>query len=167
MPIMSIVLLRHLVCIILAAAVTAGCGFKLRGAGTVRVSEAISTVAINGGNQALTERLAAELADNGITVANDPDGVAVIRFARADYTRQTRDTNADGIASRYDYRYEVDFEVRDAQADILLPSAEISQTRTLDYDASRELEFEENEAFLREEMEQQIVLQILRYLERI
>ena len=70
----------------------------------------------------------------------------------------------------YDYIYTIDYSVTDSEGAILQPLATLSQHRTLDYEPdhySRALAIEEEEEFLKQEMQQEIILQLLRRLSHI
>ena len=75
--------------------------------------------------------------------------------------------DADGLATGYDYIYTVDYNVTGSEGAVLQPLATISQHRTLDYKPAQALAIEEEEEFLKQEMEQEIILQLLRRLGRI
>ncbi len=156
---------KRLLLLILSLTLVTSCGFKLRG--NFEMSEAISQISIEGGTRDLVELITELLNDSGSTVVPAESGVATLLITRSDYERLVRDKDADGLATGYDYEYNVDFNVVDADGIVLLPASSITQLRTLNFDPTELLENEEEEEFLREEMEKEIVLQILRRLSRI
>ena len=158
-------MLKRFVLMIVAASLISGCGFKLRGDFTM--PEALSTVSIEGGNLQLNEQLTAYLERSGASVVDSGEDSTTIVFTRTEFDRTPGTTNADGLATGYNYEYIVDFEVNDAEGENLLPNSTINQFRSLSYEAGNELEVEREEEFLREDMEQDISLQIMRRLARL
>ncbi len=142
-----------------------GCGFKLRG--SYQLSTALIQLSIEGGKRELVERLTRILMDNGITVVDAGSDSPTLILSRSEFNRKTVGTDADGIATEYEYNYHVDFRVSDVNGEVLLPLSSISRFNTLNYDVGNELEIEEEEKFLKESMEKDIVLQIVRELSRI
>ena len=105
--------------------------------------------------------------DNGITVVDAGADSPTLTLSRSEFNRRAVVTDADGIATEYEYTYHVDFKVSDVNGEVLLPLSSISRFNTLNYDVGNELEIEEEEEFLKESMEKNIVLQIVRELSRI
>ena len=158
-------MLNRFVLMIIAASLISGCGFKLRGDFTM--PESLSTVSIEGGNLQLNEQLKAYLERSGSNVVDNRDESTTIVLTRTEFDRKVGTTNADGLATGYNYEYIVDFEVNDAEGTNLLPSSTLNQFRSLSYEAGDELAVEREEEFLREEMEKDISLQIMRRLARL
>ena len=158
-------MLKRFTLFFIAATLVSGCGFKLRGDFTM--PEALSTVSVEGGNLALNDQLKDYLERSGSTVVDNRDESATIVLSRTEFERDVATTSSDGLATGYNYQYIVDFEVLDAQGEVLQPRATINQFRSLNYEAGNELEVEREEEFLREEMEKEISLQIMRRLARI
>ena len=131
------------------------------------MSEALTQVAIDGGDRELNTRLNETLSNSGSTVVPIGGSSPVIVITRSEYERDVRTRNANGIATGYDYTYTVDYNVVDANGETLQAPASLTQRRTLEYDPENELEAEDEEEFLREEMEKELVLQMMRRLARI
>ena len=142
--------------VLIGLSLLSGCGFKLRG--SYQLSTALSQLSIEGGKRELVERLTGILMDNGITVTDAGADSPTLILSRSEFTRKAVGTDADGIATEYEYTYYVE---------VLLPLSSISRFKTLNYDIGNELEIEEEEDFLRESMEKDIVLQIVREFSRI
>ena len=158
-------MLNRFVLMIIAASLISGCGFKLRGDFTM--PESLSTVSIEGGNLPLNEQLTSYLERSGSTVVNNGEESTTLVLTRTEFERKVATTDANGLATGYNYQYIVNFEVNDAEGTNLLPNATINQFRSLSYEAGDELTVEREEEFLREEMEKDISLQIMRRLARL
>ena len=156
---------KRLLLLLLSLTLVTGCGFKLRG--NFAISEALNQVAIEGGQRSLVEQLTDILQDSGSTVVASGESIPVIVITRSEYEQELHSTDTEGLATGFDYVYYVDFKVHGSEGEILLEPASITQRRNLDYEAGNELEVEEEEEFLKEEMEKEIVLQIMRRLARI
>ena len=141
------------------------CGFKLRG--QFDLPDYVQPMFIETRDLDLKESLTDAFNQSGITVVEDPEGAAVLRLIRSEFKREVRTTDASGRATAYTFRYEVDFEVDDNEGGLLRKNQSIIQTRFLDYDPNEELQAEEEEEFLRDEMEQEIGLQLLRRISRM
>lgn len=156
---------KRLILIIISLTLLSSCGFKLRG--NFRMSPALSTITVDGGDRDLRELIIDQLERSGSQVVDAGGGAATLLITRNDFDRTVRTKNADGLATGYDYRYTVDFSVTDAEGENLQSPDSIIQQRTLNYDPEETLEVEEEEDFLREEIEKEIVLQLMRRLSRI
>ena len=152
---------------IIGLALVAGCGFKLKG--NFEVSSLLAEVSIKGDDRELLETLAGYLERSGsaIITTDQDDQFVTINITKSDYIKQTVSTDAVGVATGYDYNYNVEFEVIGKDGTTLLPSSVINQLRSLNYEAGNELEVEEEEAFLKEGMINEIALQMMRRLSRI
>ena len=151
--------------VLIGLSLLSGCGFKLRG--SYQLSTALSQLSIEGGKRELVERLTRILMDNGITVVDAGADSPTLILSRSEFNRKAVVTDAEGIATEYEYTYYVDFKVSDVNGEVLLPLSSISRFKTLNYDVGNELEIEEEEEFLKESMEKDIVLQIVREFSRI
>ncbi|MEM7195190.1 MAG: LPS assembly lipoprotein LptE [Pseudomonadota bacterium] len=148
-----------------ASALLTGCGFKLRG--QFNLPPSVSPMFIEGGDFELKEALEDGLRQNEVAISETPDGSAVLRMLRSEFERNVRTTDSQGLATGYTYRYNVEFEIEDNRGTLLRRNQKIQQIRSVDYDPSEQLQVEEEEEFLKEEMEQEISLQILRRLSRL
>ena len=156
---------KRLILLILSLTLITSCGFKLRG--TYEMSSALSQIFVDGGNREIREQLIKRLEQSGSSVVSNGDDAPTLFIIKSDFERILRSTDADGIATGYDYRYELDFSVEDNDGTVLQPPSSIFQQRSLDYDPENNLAAQAEEEFLREEMENEIVLQIMRRLSRI
>ncbi len=168
---------KRLALLILSLTLVTGCGFKLRG--NFELSPALSQISIAGGNRSLNEQLREQLREqrheqlgqrrqqSGSAAAEaDSDG-ATLFISKSEFQRTVRTVDKNGLATSYDYIYTIDYSVTDSEGAVLQPLATLSQHRTLDYQPAQALAIEEEEEFLKQEMQQEIILQLLRRLGRI
>ncbi len=154
--------LQALVSLALAALVTAGCGFQLRG----QAQLPFETLYIPGGSP-----LAVELKRN-VAVASRTRLVDSVGDAQAvlGFTTELRDKvilsfNTAGRVSEYQLRYRVGIRVTDPKgAQVYLPTSEILLTRDMAYSDAQVLAKEAEEALLYRDMQSDMVQQILRRL---
>jgi LPS-assembly lipoprotein len=143
----------------------AGCGFKLRG--NFDMPPFLDQVSIEGGERDLTDLLETRLTDSGSTVVPPGSDQPTIIITRSELERKVRTRDANGLATGYTFLYTVDFTVTDGVGGVLSKPASISQVKTLEFDPEQVLQAEREEEFLVEEMEQDIVLQLMRRLVRL
>jgi LPS-assembly lipoprotein len=156
---------KRLVLLLLSFTLLTSCGFKLRGSFDMPAS--LSQVVIVGGERELVSTLSEMLVKSGSTILESGSEAASINIIKNEYEREVLTSSADGIASSYQFRYLVDFTVTDAAGKVLQPSISVNQVRSLNYEAGNELAIEDEVAFLKEGMEQEISLQIMRRLSRL
>lgn len=156
---------KYLVATLVTLSLLAGCGFKLRG--NFEMPPILDQVSVEGGERDLNDQIKATLTKSGSEVVAAGSKVPTIQISRSDYERQVRTRDADGIATGYTFYYTVDYRVTDGKGEILQPAASISQVRTLEFDPEQVLQAEREEVFLRDEMEEEIVLQMMRRLARL
>ena len=157
---------RRLILIIACISLLSGCGFALRG--NITLPPSLLQMAIVGDDPEMIDRLEDSLRTNGVTITDtDSDEASVLNLNRSEYEREVRTTDANGLATSYTLIYKVEYDVTSSQKDKLQSNQKISQTRVFDYDPLQQLQADEEEEFLREEMQKEIVLQLLRRLSRI
>jgi len=157
---------RRLLLILTCFSLVSGCGFALRG--NVTLPASLNKLALIGGEQELNQELEDALEVAGVTIVDEGDETAsTMTFSVAELEREVRTTDANGLATAFDLRYRVAYDVRDSAGEELQINQTLIQTRVFDYDPLQQLQAEEEEQFLREEMRQELVLQILRRLSRI
>lgn len=156
---------KRLLLILIGLSLLSSCGFKLRG--SFHLSAQLSEISIEGTERELVERLTAILASNDVTVTAAGSGSPTLSLSRAEFSKETVSADATGIATEFEYTWLVEFSVVDANGEVLLPQSSISVFNTLEYNPDDEIEFEEEEKFLKEEMEKDIALQIVRALVRL
>lgn len=156
-------LFRVAVTLLVGATLISGCGFHLRG--KVPLSDKLATVYVDGDNRQLVEALKKGLRFAGAEVATEPtEATAVLDLVEANYERKVRTVDSRGLATRYQLFYTVVFEVRDSSGETLLAQSRLRQDRDLEFDSTQLLQKVNEEEFLREDMETELVQQILRQL---
>ncbi|MGB5708186.1 MAG: LPS assembly lipoprotein LptE [Arenicellales bacterium] len=157
---------RRLLLILTCFSLVSGCGFHLRG--NVDIPDSLTTMAVSGKDPDLVDELEDALESAGVNVTNTEDkSAAVLLLTQTDYEREVRTTDASGLATSYDLRYRIGYDVLSGSGDELQINQRIVQKRVFEYDPLLQLQSEEEEEFLREDMRKEIVLQILRRLSRI
>ncbi len=156
---------KRLVLILLSLTLLSSCGFKLRG--NFEMPASMSQVVVNGGERELVDQLKELLVKSGSTVLDKGAEAASINITKDEFEREVLTSGSDGIASSYTFRYLVDFNVTDAEGKVLQKSVSLNQIRNLTYEAGNELEVENEAEFLKEEMERELSLQIMRRLSRL
>ncbi len=143
-----------------------GCGFALRG--KVDLPAQLDSVLVTGSDREATSLLKRALRGSGAAIVDsDEDATAVLDLINSEFSRDVRTTDSNGRATAYTLRYKVDYDVREPDGEEIQINQSLSQTRFLAYDPLQELQSEEEAEFLQEEMQEEIVLQILRRLSRI
>lgn len=157
---------RRLLLILTCFTLVSGCGFALRG--NVTLPAALNTLSITGGEPELVDELENALEVAGVSIVDEgTEGASSMRFTLAEFDREVRTTDSNGLATSYDLRYRVGYDVRDTDGEELQINQTLVQKRVFDYNPLQQLQSEEEESFLKEEMRGELVLQILRRLSRI
>lgn len=147
---------------IVLVTLVSGCGFHLRGnyplPDILKLTHFVGSTDIEF-NQLLQERLEKQGAQ--IVEKDQATAALIITDLKNDQEVLTKDGS--GSASSYEFTYEVEYNVYDAQgAPLFEKDKKAKQTRILNYNASEELQFEEEKEFLLEDMREEVILQILR-----
>jgi len=159
-------MIRRLLLILTCFSLVSGCGFHLRG--NVDIPDSLRSIAVSGGDPDLVDELEDALESAGVNVTDTEDkSAAVLLFTQTEFEREVRTTDADGLATSFQLHYRVGYDVLSSSGDELQINQRIVQKRTLEYDPLLQLQAEEEADFLREDMREEIVLQILRRLSRI
>ncbi|MEE9446327.1 MAG: LPS assembly lipoprotein LptE [Arenicellales bacterium] len=156
---------RSIILFILAASLfSAGCGFHLRG--KINVPDSLLRMHIAGNDVELIEKVGDALAFSSVAIVDEADGVAVLDMSKTTYEKEVNATNGNGIATSYKLNYTVDYDIIDAQENSV-QKHQLSQSRVLAYDVANILLFEREEAFLKEDMQKELVSAMLRRISRI
>ena len=156
---------NRLISVLVLVSFSTGCGFHLRG--NVVMPASLNNVHIIGGEADFNEGLAAELKRAGSNVVATDKDSATLRIDNLAYLNSVSKTDASGRATGYTYHYTLEYSVVDANANVLQAPVAIHQERTQEYDPNQVLQAEQEEAFLKEEMEKDLVLQLVRRLSRL
>jgi LPS-assembly lipoprotein len=152
--------------VLLGAVLVAGCGFHLRG--KVDLAPSLLEPYIRGPDPDINDLLADALEfSDARPVADESIASSVIDMYFARFARDVRTLDSRGLATGYVLRYRVEFRVVDADGEVLLPDAVIDMRRNFNYDANEVLQKEDEEEFIREDMQREIVQRMLRMLASI
>ncbi len=152
-----------LVTIVSLAFIVSACGFHLRG--KVELSKSLSNLYIESTDPALQAKVEDVLRFSGSTPVSDKSASsAVLQLSDINYDRIVRTVDSRGKITGYTLRYRSKFEVFDKAGESVLKSAPILLTRDFAYDSQQVLLKEDEELFLREDMEKDTAQQIVRQL---
>lgn len=152
----------RLICVAVAAALLAGCGFQLRG----QAQLPFETLYIPRGSPLLVElRRNVAAASKTRLVDSVGEAQAVLGFTAELRDKVILSFNTQGRVSEYQLRYRVGFRVTDPKGgQVYLPTSEILLTRDMAYSDTQVLAKEAEEALLYRDMQSDMVQQILRRL---
>ncbi len=146
-----------------AVAVLSGCGFELRREPQYH----FKTLALTGfvPHSPLAQELRRQVLRSPLTLVEDPNRADVI----IDVEREIRDktsvaTTTAGQITEWQLRLQLDYSLRSAGGDILLPRTELRLTRDMNYSESAALAKEQEEASLQKAMQVEAVGLLLRRL---
>jgi len=161
------VMLARLVFIVFTLSLLGSCGFHLRG--DYSMPERLSSVIVHGGGRDFEEKLSKHLEARGVTVykLGTRQGLPRIATEWLNFDRSVSTRDSSGRTTGYSYKLDVDFFVADANGDRLLPNTTLVQTRTQQYDPGEVLQLAEEEEFLRDQMEDELILQMLKRFSRL
>ncbi|MDH3688118.1 MAG: LPS assembly lipoprotein LptE [Gammaproteobacteria bacterium] len=160
--------IRSLLLVVLAFSLLQGCGFHLRGQVDLPSSMSELYIKIGSGYPGLERELTAALRENGVEVLTSPSGSSStldlfdVLFERDLSTLDTR-----GKVSGYALRYLVQFRVTDPAGEVMLEGTRVRARRDFEFESTQVLQSQEEQDFLRESMERELALQILRRLSAI
>jgi LPS-assembly lipoprotein len=155
----------RLVSAIAALSLLTSCGFHLRG--NIELPPELSKVYISGPDRELVEELSDALEQSGASVVKQKAGAAHINMTEANFETDVTTTDSDGRATGYNFTYRVVYNATSANGDRLQSSEKFTQSRTIDYSPEEQLQAEKEGEFLKEEMQRELVVQMLRRLARI
>jgi len=157
---------RRLILFIACASLLSGCGFALRG--TVTIPAELSRIAVIGSEPDIVDQMERALSSNGVALSTaDDKTAAVLNLNESSFERDVRTTDSNGLATSYNLRYRLGYDVRTGKGEELQINQLITQTRFFEYDPLQQLQSEQEEEFLREEMQEEAILQALRRMSRI
>ncbi len=148
-----------------AALFAAGCGFHLRG--KVELSPELMNVYVEGSDPELVNDLKDSLDFSGATVVSSPASATSAVVLESRYERVVRTLDSRGLATGYVLRYDARFRVISSEGERLHESGVITLKRNFDFDATQVLQKESEEEFLREDMREQLIQQVMRQLSAI
>lgn len=148
--------------LLLAAALLASCGFKLRGSQTLP----FETLYVAGGDEAFVADLKRVIAAGSSTrLVDDPKSAqAVLRIDWVQQEKHILSLSGAGRVREFQLRYRVSFRLNDGKNQPLIPASVIALNRDMTYDDSLLLAKEAEEALLYRDMQNDAVQQIMRRL---
>ncbi len=150
--------------LLVAAAALTACGFHLRGNAQLPASMQRVHVTVNG-NHDLERSLARALQVAGVSVEDDGGpGVAELRVPVAAFSSETVSAGGYSRISEFAVRYQVQFDVRDAAGQVLVPSQRVDMSREYSYDATNTVgassQVEQIQRSLNDDMVQSILFRL-------
>ena len=145
--------------------VIAGCGFHLRGAATL--PDSLKLMYVQGINlqRGLGLELKRSLESNDVTVINDyQEGSAVLTILDNNYERRVLSVGSDAKVSEYQLYGSLQLKVTDNTNQVVIESDKVEALRDYRFDQEQVLASDQEEALLRQELNQQLVQGVLRRL---
>lgn len=149
----------------LIAVSISACGFHLRG--QLPVSEAANVLFVDAKSSDFVTALEKRLVKNGATLVNDPSAAKVsLQIIDERVERATGTLDERGKANSYQLVSTVDYTLTNAQGEVLKQQS-LSESRIYNFDSDRILQQEREEKELLEDMNQELVLRLVRQLSKI
>ncbi len=140
-----------------------GCGFHLRGADEFSSSLEVLHLTVRNVHGDLHQKLIRSFEQSGTSVIADSDGTGPgLNVSAERNTRRAVATTSTISVSEYELGLEVDIELSDRDGQMLIPETTLKTERIYTFDASSLTGSSEEEALLREEMQEDMVRQIIR-----
>lgn len=150
---------------VIAIAMLQGCGFKLRG--KVELSPTLTDIYIDSTDLDISVGLEKSLSFSGANVVSGQGAANSIILLDSRYEREVRTLDSRGLATSYVLRYKVRFKVVDAEGNDVYESPILRQRRDFNFSAAQLLEKEGEEEFLKKDMRNELVQQIMRQISAI
>jgi outer membrane lipopolysaccharide assembly protein LptE/RlpB len=163
--------MRKLIILIVSVAIVslASCGYRLRG--QLPLAESIDVLYIEtiSGRfddvDRFTELLADGIEGTGAEVVADPAlAKAVLSIAELTFERLVRTLDSRGKVNSYTLQYLITYDVFNANGDAISQGRALQELADFDFNPDLVIEKEEEEEAIRETMEEELVLRILRQL---
>jgi LPS-assembly lipoprotein len=153
-------------------AVLSGCGFHLRGASSIALPPALSTLRVTMGGagypQLLVEVRNALLALGDVRLTDDVSAsVPVLQLHSESSTSQVLAIDSSGRISAYLLNYRVNYSLIGADKKPLLQNQSVKLQREYGFDRLNVIASEKQSEFLQNEMRRDVAQQILRRLARV
>ncbi|MDH3692993.1 MAG: LPS assembly lipoprotein LptE [Gammaproteobacteria bacterium] len=158
--------LRLIVVLLATLALMQACGFHLRG--KVDLPERLTSFHVDGKDPDLVAELQDALEFSGAEIVDgDAGATAVLELTDIAFLREVRSVDERGLATSYNLRYRVRFKIEENNGEELLKETTITLSRFLNFDSSQILQAEEEQEFLREDMQRDMVQRIMQRLATI
>jgi LPS-assembly lipoprotein len=149
-----------------AIALLQGCGFHLRG--QVKLSSQISPLYVESSDPELAKQLEEALSASGNDAVESKGGAAaVLRLFDVRYERVIRTVDTRGKATGYVLSYATRFNVQNKAGEMLFNTRNVALQRDYNFDPTQVLAKEQEETYLRRDMQRDVAQQILRQLATI
>lgn len=156
----------RLTLILALATLMAGCGFHLRG--KIDLPPHLNTYFVKGTDAQLRAQLEDALVFSGADIVDDETQAdAILDLIDIAFVRQVKSLDNRGLATGYELRYSVKFKMEETAGKVLLEESTISLSRALSFDSTQILQAENEQQFLREDMQREMAQRILQRLATI
>jgi LPS-assembly lipoprotein len=144
-----------------AAALLSGCGFHLRESAALPPGMQHVHLTVNGGGD-LQRYLARALESAGSTVEDHGGpGIAELKVPVAQFVTDTLSLSGAAVVTEYTQRYNVQFEVDDANGEVLVGRQNINMSREYSYDATNTIGSDSQVDLIRRSLNDDMVQAIL------
>lgn len=152
--------LRLIVVFLATLALIQACGFHLRG--KIDLPERLTSFHVNGKDPDLVGELQDALEFSGAEIVDTAgSATAVVDLTNVAFIREVRSVDSRGLATSYNLKYRVRFKIEENNGEVLLDETTITLTRFLNFDSNQILQAEEEQEFLREDMQRDMVQRIM------
>lgn len=149
-----------------AVSLLSACGFHLRG--KIELPPGLDTFYVKGSDGALRAQIEDALVFSGADIVDTAEAAdAVLEIVDIAFYRQVASLDSRGLATGYTLKYEVKFKLDETGGKTLLEESTITLSRALSFDSAQILQVENEQEFLREDMEREMAQRILRKLTTI
>jgi LPS-assembly lipoprotein len=163
--------MRKLIVLFLSVAMIslASCGYRLRGQLPLAESINVMYIESRAGSFDVVDRFSELLADGiegtGAEIVADPAlAKAVLSIVEIQFDRLVRTLDSRGKVNSYTLQYLVTYDVFDVSGDVISEGRALQEIADFDFNPDLVIEKEEEEEAIRETMEDELVLRILRQL---
>jgi LPS-assembly lipoprotein len=154
--------------LLLVACLLAGCGFQLRG--EARLPEAMNETWLQtpDDSSAFVRELSLTLRANGVSISTtQQQGAAQLRIMSERMRRDALTISGRARVREFVLGFEVDFELLDAEGEVLIERETLRMSRDYSFDEQEILAATREEEFLRDEMRRAMAARLLRRLEAL
>ncbi len=146
----------------------AACGFQLRGEARLPDAMVETWLDIPDDNTPFARELTRVLRANGVRVRSSPsDDAARLRIHSERMSREALTISGDGRVREFVLIFDVDFELADAEGEVLIERETLRLRRDYSFDEQEILAASREEEFLRNDLRRNMASQMLRRLEAL
>ncbi len=148
------------------ASLLSACGFHLRG--NIPLSDGLKNMYVSAPEGSFKDELVDRLEKLDVTIVESPTAAdAVLNVEKASSKRTVGTLDERGKANSYNVLFQVKYTLLDIANQPIRPSKSLIESRRYDFDPEEVVESESEEAELLEDMEQEMVLKVIRQLAAI